>query len=225
MRTLIGVLGIAFPLILVLGNGILHLLEPAELVWFPSSISDFHGTRMQDWYSGILFVLGFFLLAYKGYGRDNWVANLGCLFAVATAVFDSQASHVWMVWLHFLSALGLFAVFIVFSLLLFPQSKLKRQEFKAPQRRRNLIYALSGWSMVILIAALILCFLLGLEKVLGQLRLVFWVETLMLWSFGIAWLTKGQQFWLKDDQTPCSSHQGGSQSLPNVLEDEPEDKD
>jgi hypothetical protein len=204
MRILIGLVGIALPLILLLGSGLMQLVLPENHDWFPPSISDFHGTRMQDWYTGILFVLGFFLLTYKGYGEDNWVANIGCAFALGTAVFDSQSPYLPVVILHFVSALSLFAVFIVFSLILFPRSRKplgpdgKPQPLSSSKIKRNRVYAISGWTMVGLIPPAVLWVALGGHKVFPQLRIVFWVESLMLWSFGIAWLTKGQALWFKD---------------------------
>jgi hypothetical protein len=45
---------------------------------------------MRDVYVATLYVFGFFLLSYKGYQRiDDIISNLGCVFAVGSALFPT----------------------------------------------------------------------------------------------------------------------------------------
>src|SRR6188768_127088 len=78
LRILIGATGILLPLLLVLGNLIAFNNFKIEF-----SVSDYYdNSTAGDILVGVLFVLGFFLMTYKGYDRtDSRTANLGCIFA------------------------------------------------------------------------------------------------------------------------------------------------
>ena len=59
-----------------------------------SSISSYYDTPMRDVFVGVLLVLGFFLLAYKGYKPiDNIAATLGFVLALEVALCPSSGSR------------------------------------------------------------------------------------------------------------------------------------
>ncbi len=63
LRKAIGLLGIALPFVLALGAVFCSRTE------IQSSVSSYYHTSMGDVFVGILFVIGFFLLSYRGYER------------------------------------------------------------------------------------------------------------------------------------------------------------
>ncbi len=72
-------------------------------------VSDYYynGTT-GNFLAGILFVRGFFLMAYKGYDRIySHATNLGCVFAVVATLFPTQVRT------------ALYIIYILFMLLLF----------------------------------------------------------------------------------------------------------
>lgn len=113
LRILIGATGILLPLLLIIGNLIANKSLQIEY-----SVSDYYdNSTAGDILVGILFVLGFFLMTYKGYNRtDSRAANLGCVFALGVALFPTTSPNPIVHKLHFVFALLLFSVFIFFSI-------------------------------------------------------------------------------------------------------------
>ena len=62
LRKLIGLTGVLLPLLLPVG-----CLIYGESISIQDSISDYYYTETRNILVGVLFVLGFFLLAYRGY--------------------------------------------------------------------------------------------------------------------------------------------------------------
>ena len=184
LRRVIGILGVALPVILILWGFAL-----AGGVEFQPSLSDYYGLRTRDAFVGILFALACFLFAYKGHDPiDNRAGHLGCLFALGVAVFPNTDPGLQRV-LHFVSATGLFLVLSFFSLFLFTKSGATR----TPQKeRRNKIYIVCGICMLVCIALIgIYSCCLSYSQV-AHLRLVLWLETIALWAFGVSWFIKGE---------------------------------
>ena len=184
LRRVVGVLGVALPIVLaVWGFFICRCLE------IQPSISDYYALRMRDAFVGILFVVGWFLFAYKGYEpQDDIAGDLACLFALGVAFFPNSGKG-WEKALHFISAAALFLVLSYFSLGLFTKSKGQ----KTPRKRtRNAIYRTCGVVMLACIALIgIYCWWLD-DTPISALKPVFWLESLALWAFGISWFVKGE---------------------------------
>jgi len=189
-RTFIGAIGIALPIILVIANS--FYVGSFDI---QDSISDYYQTRVRDLFVGILFILGIFLLSYRGYARmDNIISSLGCFFALGVALFPNQNPLVSVQIIHFASAGLMFSVFIYFSLWLFRKGKAKVD--RSPQKnRRNRIYLICGILMAIFILCIGLSFIIFNEEQRSACKLIFVFETLALWTFGISWLTKGKVMW------------------------------
>ena len=190
LRTLIGAIGIALPILLLVGcfmyGGCLEIQD---------SISDYYHTGVRDIFVGVLFVLGFFLLSYRGYEWiDNIVANLGFVFALGVALCPPQSCYTVIQILHFVSAGLLFSVFIYFSLFLFRKGVKKDKRTKRKNQRNN-IYLVCGVLMILCIICIALSFALLTEEQRSAYKPIFWFESFALWVFGFSWLTKGQLFW------------------------------
>ncbi len=195
LRILIGATGMLLPLLLIIGNlmatGTLHI---------EFSVSDYYdNSTAGDILVGVLFVLGFFLMTYKGYNKtDSRVANLGCVFALGVALCPTTSSNYIIHIMHFVFALLLFSVFIIFSIYLFRKSDHAKGYNKQKDKRNN-IYLACG----IIIIACIVCIAIGMIFLIEASKtynLVFWFESLALMAFGFSWVTKAEFLFLKDKE-------------------------
>jgi preprotein translocase subunit SecG len=195
LRILIGATGVLLPLLLIIGNFIV-----SNTLRIEDSVSDYYdNSTAGDILVGVLFVLGFFLMTYKGYDKvDSRTANLGCIFALGVALFPTTSTNHVIHIMHFVFALLLFTVFIFFSVYLFrksdPAKKCTRQK-----NNRNRIYLICGIIMIACIAGIAVS-MLFLENFSKPLHLVFWLESIALIAFGISWIVKAEFLFMKDKQ-------------------------
>ncbi len=194
LRILIGATGVLLPLLLIIGNLIANNTLKIEF-----SVSDYYDNGTAgDILVGILFVLGFFLMTYKGYDKtDSRAANFGCVFALGVALCPTTSHNNIIHIMHFVFAVLLFSVFIFFSIYLFrksdPSIKCTRQKDK-----RNWVYLVCGIIMIACIAGITVS-MIWLEAASIEYHLVFWFESIALISFGISWVTKAEFLFLKDE--------------------------
>jgi preprotein translocase subunit SecG len=195
LRILIGATGVLLPLLLIIGN-----FFASNTLRIEDSVSDYYdNSTAGDILVGVLFVLGFFLMTYKGYDKvDSRTANLGCIFALGVALFPTTSTNHVIHIMHFVFALLLFTVFIFFSVYLFrksdPAKKCTRQK-----NNRNRIYLICGIIMIACIAGIAVS-MLFLENFSKPLHLVFWLESIALIAFGISWIVKAEFLFMKDKQ-------------------------
>lgn len=210
VRKIIGILGLLFPLILVLGSFILGHCHAIQ-----QSISNYYHTNMRDVFVGYVCTLSIFLFSYKGYDlTDRIVSALAGIFGLIVALFPTNLKlnpdnspldcniwcsverHDWIGQLHLISA-GLFILCLCyFSLFLFTKGELQ----PTPQKViRNKIYLTCGCIMFACIFLLIFLFILpkNVYNALLFLKPVFWLETIAFLAFGFSWFVKGE-FLLKD---------------------------
>jgi len=186
-RQLIGYLGLLLPVLLVA----LAVIRPTEGV--PSSpsaigsVSAYYYTGGIAVFVGVLFALSLFLLSYRGYSdsaADRVLGFLGCVCAICVALFptfppEGAVPPSW--WsevagtIHYVAAVSLFLIFILFALWLFRKSK---------DAARNRVYLACG---VVMIAAIAWAGFNGATD-----RPIFWQEAIALWAFAVSWLTKGK---------------------------------
>lgn len=198
LRKAIGLLGIVFPFVLSVGAIIIFRrgLQP--------TISDYYHTDMGDVFVGILFVIGFFLISYRGYERaDSIAGTLACIFAVGVALFPTSTDQIDMGIIgkiHLFFAAFLFLTLIYFSLFLFtktdPDSPPTRKKLQ-----RNMVYKACGYvmSICILLIGILFLFEEALLKPIEKYNPVFWLETVTVVAFGISWLTKGEAVLADED--------------------------
>ncbi len=187
LRRVVGALGVVLPVLLALWGFAL-----CDCVHVQPSISDYYRLRTRDVFVGILFTIGWFLFAYRGYERKDDVAgNLACLFALGVALFPSSGTQ-WERVVHFGSAFALFLVLSYFSLFLFTKSG----GTPTPEKKiRNRIYTACGVSMLVCIALIGLYYWRLKDTAIAVLKPVFWLESSALWAFGFSWFIKGETLW------------------------------
>ena len=186
LRVLIGAAGICLPFLLVIGKLIYNGTFQLEY-----SISDYYDNGTAgDILVGVLFALAFFLVSYKGYAPiDSIAANFGCAFALGVALFPTTSPNKFVHYSHFVFALLLFSDFIFFSIYLFRK---KNPNPTAQKEKRNADYLICGIIMIACIVAIAVSELLLSDEVRNKLHLVFWMESLALFSFGFSWITKAE---------------------------------
>ncbi len=197
LRRAIGILGTLLPFVLsiaacvIFGTGI------------QSSLSRYYYTEMGDVFVGTLCAIGVFLYSYKGYpGKglsDNVVGNVAGVSAIGVALFATDPSGsadipaTFTGTVHVLFAALLFASLACFCLCLFTRTDPSRDPTEQ-KLRRNRIYRVSGWTIVVSIL------LIGVQALLpGEIRQTlkpynpaFWLESVAVVAFGVSWLIKGQ---------------------------------
>lgn len=195
LRILIGAMGILLPFLVVIGKWISNGTPALEF-----SISDYYDNGAGgDILVGVLFVLGFFLLSYKGPEKiDNRTADVGCVAALGVALFPTTyCNGCWVYYMHFGFALTLFSVFIFFSLVLFRKTDPKKQ-MSPEKKNRNKIYLVCGIIMIGCIAAIAFSLIVLKQAISEKYSLVYWFESIALASFGFSWITKSEYLFLKD---------------------------
>ena len=145
---------------------------------------------------------------------DDIAGYLACVFALGVAFFPNSGES-WERIVHFSSAGGLFLVLSFFSLFLFTKSTDSPKGFrrtvsafrfgavksansqKREKKKRNKVYVVCG---LVMLACLVLIGLYSLfweDTAVSNIKPVFWLESIMIWVFGISWLIKGETL-LKD---------------------------
>src|SRR5262249_118463 len=110
LRRLIGVLGMALPIVVMLwGWTICGCTRGLP------SISDYYPLRTRDAFVGILCAIACFLFTYRGLDDDGRYGNLAALFAVVVAFFPNSGTPLERT-AHFSAAVGLLLVLAYFSL-------------------------------------------------------------------------------------------------------------
>jgi len=216
LRKAVGILGITFPIVLILGSVVCCGCNEIQ-----SSISAYYHTDMRNFFVGLLCAIALFLFTYTGYdSTDATAGNIGCIFALGVAFFPTSYSgpinsciteiteNGIISTIHFTSAAGLFLTLAYFSICRFtktkkePENCLKSFCFKKSDQRptgrkltRNRIYLTCGLIMIGCIILISVYKALGTSsqgQSLSKLKPIFWLETIALWAFGVSWLTKGR---------------------------------
>jgi hypothetical protein len=206
------------------------LLPPAVLVYdqltvgcLPASISASYYTGIRDFLVGSLCAVAVFLICSVGYKKDKpWSIFAGvvalvvafCPTEVDTACKAPGASppSPFISIIHNTAGCALFLIFAYFCLVLFIRTrkngvvnlKPKLAELPRPKRRRNIVYLLCGWIILLTVAGSgIWTVAAAYLNVATPQHLLFWAEWVCLWAFGFAWLVKGQQLFRDvEDQAP-----------------------
>jgi hypothetical protein len=197
LRGLIGVLGIAFPLTVVIGGFIQNQYVVAD------SISSYYYTNMRDYFVGLLCGFGFFLSTYKGYERiDNIVTTLSGLFAFGiitfpTSFFDGRIQKVGMFQIDsnisgvfHMTFSTLFFLFLAYnSYFLF--TKQGDEKITKEKKTRNKIYRICGVIMLISVICIAIYVVFLMNTFISKVKPILIFESIALFSFGVSWLVKG----------------------------------
>jgi len=211
LRKIVGILGIALPIILLFGNMIFGGCTGPQ-----RSISHNYHTHMGDVFVGMLCAIALFLFVYKGPEPiDGILGNVAGVLGIMVAIVPCKPhpgdpgyllrgifpTDYWLGNVHNIIAGIFLLVLAYFSIKLFTKSR--EGETPTPEKRkRNTIYKICGW---IIVACVISCaVILHFAKVpqgqaepewVVKMAPVFWLETIALWAFGFSWLVKGETLW------------------------------
>ena len=202
LRRLIGILGMALPLVCILGG-----LFFARLNIQPS-ISFYYYTNVRDAFVGILIGVSMFLISYRGYEYiDDLISNITGLTGLGIAIFpclnaafekvgffqlEPKISNI----VHAICAGAFFLLLAVNSIFIFTLTDKKRNMSKN-KMRRNAIYIVCGIIILLSMLFLVVLHIKYFQEKLDTNIYVFILETIMLEAFGISWLVKGETI-LKD---------------------------
>lgn len=165
-----------------------QVCEEKSIPDFLGTISNYHQFYMRDIFVGILFILAAFLITYQGEGLlDNILSSLAGLCAVIVAIAPCYVDTFYKY--HYIAAVGLFFIFMLFCFLIFmrqtPLSMNDPHFYLIRAQRRT--YRVCGF---IILICLLGCGYLKMTHHSGNL--IFWLESVMLWSFGTSWLASGR---------------------------------
>ena len=212
LRILIGILGMALPLILVL-----FLFIDSAHTNTLESISHYYYTRANSAFIIVLSLMAVFLMIYKGKEPiDFYLSFIAGFFALMIIIFPTSnitdiccdlnkaynvtilKDNATRIIFHYISASIFLLCLTYMSLFLFTKSN-KTKEFRTKQKnQRNAVYIICG----VLMSIALLVILLGLtgvipEEIYTQNHFTFWMETVAIECFGLSWLVKGEGM-LKD---------------------------
>jgi len=196
LRKAVGIIGVALPFVVALGKIVLQ--GPG----IQHSISAYYYTDMGNVFVGSLCAIGVFLMSTRGYDkRDRIAGYIACILAIGVALFPeahagatSQQKTIGM--LHWTLAALLFLTLAYFSLFLFTETNPEKKPTDQ-KLQRNKVYRACGYTIL---GSILLIFVLTrpqIETHVESLTPVFWLESLAVVAFGVAWLIKGETI-LKD---------------------------
>ncbi len=206
MRKLLGYLGILTPIILYFSS--------AQLCGCTSpqrAISHFYHTCVQDIFIVIAGAISFFLLIYKGY---DWIDHLAFKIAgigilglalfptdyrsdgICTRAWEAPSSTIGDI--HNVCAVVFFLSITLICLFLFTKSNHK--QMTEQKRKRNLVFKICGTIMLLCLGA-ILALNFEIVPVSVEHDIVFYLQSVALFVFGVAWLVKGQAIYRDPPQS------------------------
>ena len=184
----------AFPVLLYGGGHFLYGISPRDTMSEYYFATTLPGTDppMRVWFTGLLFVIGVFLILYRGFSlRENLLLNLAGVFGIGIALFPMPwgcARDCPALSAHRLSAVLFFACIAYVSIRCARETLylLEDERLRSSYRRK---YRFIGVAML-----LSPVFALVFAELIGDLRkFVFVFETLGIWAFAYYWWTKSRE--------------------------------
>lgn len=187
---------------LCVGFGFLCRENNAPDFWYSVSATYYASSKL--WMIGLLFATSVLFLCYRGYDRiDDIITTISSLSAFGVIAFPCATSsapdkvglfmlpvdisHI----IHCVCAAVLFTSFFVMIAFRFTKTSGRITKEK---RIRNYIYFASSYGILIGMV------LQMISSAIHEPRMTIVNETIMLTSFGIAWLTKGEVFGFVNDK-------------------------
>ncbi|NOS84473.1 MAG: hypothetical protein HOP31_04960 [Ignavibacteria bacterium] len=209
LRNLIGFSGFLLPVILIFFT---KSNDPSKFIL--PTISEYYYTNNGDILVVILSVLSVFLITYNGYTpmEKFWmvlaaVCGLGVAFCPMSIEYTAGPGSLHTTlevpkilgreW-HMIFASVFFISISIISLYYFPKSNKslirKPGEKRTQKEKRNIVFKVCGIVMLLCVALIGIYFIWikDIKKVTGEVPVVFIFESLAVWAFAVAWLTKGQ---------------------------------
>ncbi len=199
----IGYLGILLPVLVAIGAIIVDNCDGI----LRSVSAYYHAKYTGAVFVGVLGAMALCFYAYKGYEpekgeklSDDLAGTIVCILASLVALFPTNTNPLEICipivndkiigGIHLGAAILMFGMLAYFCLCKFTKTrKDEAVEAKSKKWHRNRIYRWCGWIIIGSMALIGIIWILGLE--LDHLRPVFVLEVVMLFAFGLSWLTKG----------------------------------
>ena len=200
LRKGIGIIGVALPFVLIFGKIVL------ESPGVSGSISAYYYSVMRDVFVGSLWAIAIFLICYRYDYLDDIASTLAGICAIGVSLFPTAPDvgaterQSALGWAHLSFATCFFLILALMTIFLF-----RRTGQDTPTRRkrqRNMVYLFCGIAIlacIVLAALIVLVPNLAGTSWLQRLHPVFWLESLSIFAFGIAWFVKGETFVLRDE--------------------------
>lgn len=206
LRRLIGTLGIALPIVLVLGSA----TQNAELL---PSISHFYHSSMKIIFTGVLFTIAAFFWTSNGeIPLEKWLNKIAALSATLVALLPTKNQEKYFLKEGYNYTISDFNNFFCYSIrkpdsvgnvhlccaaifficlisLIYFVFLPREKESIEPNRLKVKLYKISWIGMTISI--LLIMFLTSISVNSQKLPYTFILETIALLLFGMAWITKG----------------------------------
>jgi hypothetical protein len=190
VRRAIGIIGIALPFVLLIGALIL------DGVGVQGSISAYYYTVMGSVFVGSLCAQGVFLISYRYRRWDSVVATFAGVLVIAVAVLptapaDPTPTQSAVGSVHLLCATLYYLTLAYFSSFIFTRTDPAQGPPTDRKKARNRLYRVCG---VVVVGCLALAAVTGMlfDGRIGQVRPLFWFETVAGLAFGTSWLVKGE---------------------------------
>jgi hypothetical protein len=183
MRAIIGYVGLTLPVVLLLAGLVDGHIE--------TSLSAYYYTKLGDFFTGALCVIGIFLVAYRltSWAIDNIATTLAGISALGVAFFhcaprNATLSQLRLADVHLACAAALFILLGAISLFIFPRDILPDQRWRA-----NCYMALGAliWLSIILMPTL--NWLAG--SFYDDNHVFFILETVCVMAFAVSFILKG----------------------------------
>jgi hypothetical protein len=188
LRLVIGIIGIALPIVLPLGNSVI-----SAHLGLLASLSGSYYTHMRNVFVGGLCAIGVILVCYRHNRREDVWSSVAGVFAVvvamcpmeppASVVAHASTTQKVLGGIHILAATVVFAALALFCVRLFRDAS----EPDGPLRRR--IYLVCGIVIALSILGIVVSGLVHFSGA-GGLTPVFAGESLSVFAFGAAWFVK-----------------------------------
>lgn len=199
LRKAVGIIALAFPIMLIVG-ALFAGFTPMQ-----PSLSQYYWTTSGVLFVSFLITFGIFLLSYTGYDKtDEVVTSIAGVAMILVALFPCEGGTDYLFAflsptltgaIHYASAI---IAFISLGFMSYFQFTKSGGQMTNAKRKRNAAYRICG----VVIAASILFMapvriIPGVFEATNVVRLFFWLESLVVWAFGVSWLIKGETL-LKD---------------------------
>ena len=195
MRKAIGILALLFPFLLIIG-ALFGGPQPMQ-----PSLSQYYWTTSNILFVSMLVTFGIFLLSYNGYDkRDKIITSIAGIAMMLVAFFPCEGTEVPNYLFMFVSVsatnlvhyVGAALAFSFLGIMAYFQFTLGNSN--TPQKKkRNLIYRICGIVIgVAILGMAVVQFAPGVRESTDVIKLFFWLESIVVWAFGVSWLIKGE---------------------------------
>jgi len=188
MRVGLGVIGIGFPFLLLLGGLAIGIAAQGSISAYYFATSP-DGASMRNWFVGLLFMVAISLGLYQGFSiGEDILLDAAAVFGVGIAIFPTpwpgtQTAMLFGIPVHILCAVTFFLC-IAFVCWFYADDTLSLIHNAARRKGLKIVYRTISMLMP---ASMIVAWVVG--KGYG----VFWAEAAGIFSFGAYWLVKSYE--------------------------------